>query len=93
MILKDMVIIDKYLFVEIGAFVIIKRDGKYYEIVVRMRHDYKSSGHEVQKLVEYKKLIERFMRECHRTNTHYKITKGKILEDAFGQIYEKEVKF
>ena len=93
MILKDLIILDKYLFVEMGGFVIIKRDETYYEIAVRMRHDYEDPNHLVQNAQAYKDLTTRFMEECRKVNEHWKIG-NRDLEDVRGiKIHEEEFVF
>jgi hypothetical protein len=93
MILKDLIIIDRPHFTEISSFVIIKRDDKYYEIVVRMRDDYNPRLNHEERLTNYKELINRFMRECETANAHYKISDGNIVNVQGMKIHEEEFKF
>jgi hypothetical protein len=93
MILKDLIIEDKELFVEIAAFVIIKRTGKYYEIAVRMRHDYDPRTDQGMRLINYKNLIKRFMEECRRVNMYYIISEGNVIDTHSVKIHEEEIIF
>ena len=75
MIIKDLVIENKNLFVEVEGFVVIKRDGKHYTVPVRMRHDYKEPNNMQKRLGPFSDIINQFIGTCRRIDKDWKVNK------------------
>jgi hypothetical protein len=89
--IKDLYINHNSKFTEVGCFVVFKREGKYYEVAVTMRHEYSVVDSNAERLKAYNDLMHHFLEECEKVNTHWKVS-NKEKEDLSGyHIMEREI--